>query len=363
MKFKAIGGKVNEGLSKIKSVIRGGDALNPFSNVRIDSLGDSGVRLSATDGDIQIEATVFCEVSEQGACSVNGDRLVAFVKSMGDFPIDFVTDKTALVLDSNATLFRISTGNVDDFPEMHRPGVDACCVTVPSITLSEMFRKSAYAASTDKSRALLRGVNLAVDSGVLTMTATDGRRLATVQHEVDGEIGCNVIVSAATAKVVRGLCGTDGDVRIETDGKTVYFRGEFWCVTSKLIADAYPNWRRAMPEPSEVPNVVTIDRGDFIRAIRQSALAAGDNGVVMEFSDNVIQFSGRNSVSAAKSVTVVKYDGPEISIKVNPQFMVEALDCVDEDEVQLCIGENAACGLVRCAVPYQAVVMWIRKGA
>lgn len=362
MKFKAVGSKFNEGLSRIKSVIRSSDALNPFANVRVDTMGDSGVRLTATDGDIQIETTVFCDVFEQGACIVNGERIVSFSSSMMIGPTEFAADDKNFSMGNGGTQFRIRVGDVADFPEMHRPGVDACCVTIPSITLGEMLRKSVYAASTDKTRALLRGVNVCVKDGLVTMTATDGRRLATVEHEVESDHDGDIIISSGTAKIVRGLCGTDGDVTIETDGKTVYIRGEQWCVTSKLIEDSYPNWRQVIPAASAVPNMVHVCRADFIRAIEQCALADKDgNGVKLNVESGCIKFSAKSSVSSATSFTTVKYDGPVIEKKVNAQLMVEALSCVDEDFVDLHLGADSPSCLVRCSVPYQAVVMFIRK--
>lgn len=365
MRFMAIGSKFNEGLSRIKSVIRSSDVLNPFANIRVDTMGDSGVRLTATDGDIQIETTVFCDVSEQGACIVNGERLVSFSSSMTVGPTEFAADAKDFSMGSNGTQFRIRVGDVADFPEMHRPGVDACCVTIPAATLGELLRKSVYAASTDKTRALLSGVNVCVKDGLITMTATDGRRLATVEYGIEsgeGNRDGDIIISSGTAKIVRGLCGTDGDVTIETDGKTVYIRGEQWCVTSKLIEDAYPNWRQVLPTASTVPNVVQVCRADFIRAIEQCALA-DKYGVKLNVEPGGIKFSAKSSVSSATSFTTVKYDGPAIEKKVNAQLMVDALSCVDEDYVDLHLGEGSPACLVRCSVPYQAVVMFIRKDA
>ena len=48
-----------------------------------------------------------------------------------------------------------------------------------------MLRKTSYAASQDETRRVLNGILMAFKSNKLTMVATDGRRLALVDHEVE----------------------------------------------------------------------------------------------------------------------------------------------------------------------------------
>jgi len=55
---------------------------------------------------------------------------------------------------------------------------------VPLGELSEMIRKTAFAASSDETRYVLNGVFWAAAKGTLEMVATDGRRLAAVKMNV-----------------------------------------------------------------------------------------------------------------------------------------------------------------------------------
>jgi DNA polymerase-3 subunit beta len=50
--------------------------------------------------------------------------------------------------------------------------------------MKEMLRKTAYAVSQDDTRKTLKGVLSSFKDGKLTMVATDGRRLALVEHEI-----------------------------------------------------------------------------------------------------------------------------------------------------------------------------------
>ena len=48
-----------------------------------------------------------------------------------------------------------------------------------------MIRKTSFAVSTDESRYVLNGIFISLKEGKMTFVATDGRRLALVDEEVD----------------------------------------------------------------------------------------------------------------------------------------------------------------------------------
>ena len=56
---------------------------------------------------------------------------------------------------------------------------------MPCQTLKEMLRKTSYAASQDDTRRTLKGVLMSFKDMKLTMVATDGRRLALVENEME----------------------------------------------------------------------------------------------------------------------------------------------------------------------------------
>jgi DNA polymerase III sliding clamp (beta) subunit (PCNA family) len=56
---------------------------------------------------------------------------------------------------------------------------------LPQETIKGMMRKTSFAVSTDESRYVLNGMFLSLKENKMTMVATDGRRLALVDEEVD----------------------------------------------------------------------------------------------------------------------------------------------------------------------------------
>ena len=62
---------------------------------------------------------------------------------------------------------------------------EAFVYTIQQATFRDMLRKVSYAASQDDTRRTLKGVLLSFKDSKLTMVATDGRRLALVEQEIE----------------------------------------------------------------------------------------------------------------------------------------------------------------------------------
>jgi DNA polymerase-3 subunit beta len=72
----------------------------------------------------------------------------------------------------------------DEFPPLPKFKDDKK-VSLPQETVKAMMRKTSFAVSTDESRYVLNGIFISLKDHKMTMVATDGRRLALVDEEVD----------------------------------------------------------------------------------------------------------------------------------------------------------------------------------
>ena len=72
----------------------------------------------------------------------------------------------------------------EEFPRFPQPD-GAKTLKIEQAVLRDMLRKTAYAASTDETRYVLNGVYMSFKGDKLTVVATDGRRLALVEREIE----------------------------------------------------------------------------------------------------------------------------------------------------------------------------------
>jgi len=345
------------------------DAVSPFSRVRLDASGRFS--LTASNGLAQVEWSVGnCLIAEQGTVTVPGAAFAAFVDALPDGDVEIHGDdgKRVKLMTGAGCAFRLAAGEAANFPVMQGPKAEtATAFAVGADILHDMLRKTRFAAATEGVRRVLEGVNVDLKDGILGMTATDGRRLAHVERECLGADRAAAFSVTLPTKAVAILCGLlegmakrgGGDVDAAFDGEAVRFVGDVWCLTAKAVADAYPKWRRVVPE--KTAHRATLRRAAFLEAIGRAALAeAKDGGVTVSIEDGRAAFAAKNDVTSANvEIDGCKVaDGAKAKFRVNPRLMREALETIGDDTFDLCFDDAAGKPLaLRCSLPWVAVVM------
>src|SRR6185503_7195659 len=164
-----------------------------------------------------------------------------------------VDDKHVCNIRSGPSFYKIHGLSADEFPPLHKFKEDKK-VVLPQATVRGMLRKTSFAMSTDESRYVLNGIFLSLKEHKLTMVATDGRRLALVDEEVDvseksqGEF---IIPSKAVGELNR-LLQDKGEIEIRYADNQASFtlkdeKGSQILIVTKLIEGNYPNYRQVIP--------------------------------------------------------------------------------------------------------------------
>ncbi len=120
------------------------------------------------------------------------------------------------------------------------------------------MRKTSFAVSTDESRYVLNGIFISLKDHKMTMVATDGRRLALVDEEVDisEKSAGEFIVPAKAVTELNRLLQEKGDVEIKFGENQASFalkddKGFSVLLITKLIEGNYPNYRQVIPRRSQ----------------------------------------------------------------------------------------------------------------
>jgi len=139
------------------------------------------------------------------------------------------------------------------------------CYRIDQGVFKEMLRKTSYAASLDETRRVLNGVLMAFKDNKLTMVATDGRRLALVEHEIEfpPEAEAEMILPTKAVSELMRVLGNDGNLKIYAQKNQVVFELGTTVLSSKLIDGVYPNYRQVIP--AETKERVALVREEALR--------------------------------------------------------------------------------------------------
>ncbi len=362
MKIKITRSNFLDGLKKVQNVIGAKGSLQIIQNVLMEA-SDNKLQLTTTDLDISIRSTVPCEVEKEGATTLPVKLLVGMISRAAEGVIEIDVDEAdrASISAASAT-FNITGMNVIDYPRLPEDS-NSFEYVIDQENLRDMFRKTAYAASQDETRKTLKGVLMSFRDGKLTMVATDGRRLAMIENEVEFPENASkdiVLPVKVVAELQRAL-GTNGSVRISVENSQISFNLGDTRIYSKVLDDVYPNYRQVIP--AECAESVKVDRQLLLSAIdRVSVMSFGEsNSITLSFlSNELIVKSSPDSGNKGRDSVPIKYEGPSIDIAFNPDFLMDPLKAIDDDEVSINFNNNGSPAMMKCSKPFLYVMMPLR---
>jgi DNA polymerase-3 subunit beta len=99
------------------------------------------------------------------------------VKELPADVVDIVSTSSGITLSCGHGKYRLVGTDPEEFPSIPELAEEAI-FAVPSDVIDRLIRQSAYAVTTDFTRAELTAVFVRAEAGTLTFTATDSHRLA-----------------------------------------------------------------------------------------------------------------------------------------------------------------------------------------
>jgi DNA polymerase-3 subunit beta len=355
------------GLQSVQNIVSTRTTLPILSNVLLKA-GENKLEFTATDLDVTIVCSVEANVKKMGASTTPVKRFFSIIRELTSPEIELeVDEKNACSVRAGASFYKINGLSADEFPPVHTLKDDKK-ITIPQEKFKGMLRKTSFAISTDESRYVLNGIFISLKEHKITMVATDGRRLALVDEEVDipetsqGEF----IIPTKTVNELARLLGEKGDVEIRIGENQASFtlnddKGFSVLVLSKLVEGNYPNYRQVIP--TETKERIALPREEFLAATRRAQIMTSDkaNSVKIAVSRNNLAITANSpDVGEARESLAINYKGKEMAIAFNPAYLIEPLNALTEDEVFLELIDELSPGVLKINGPFLYVVMPMR---
>src|ERR1700741_4654425 len=169
-----------KGLGHVHSVVERRNTIPILSNVLIEADEDGGLRLMATDLDLQINERVEANVTDPGATTVPAHTLFDIVRKLPEgSQVELIAAEGRMQVNAGRARFTRSPLPRDDFPVIAE-GELPTRFELPAATLRQIIDKTKFAISSEETRYYLMGIFLHVADDQLKAAATDGHRLARV---------------------------------------------------------------------------------------------------------------------------------------------------------------------------------------
>lgn len=351
-----------EGLQRIQNVVSNRPTLPVLSNALLEAT-ESGLRLTTTDLEVAIRCTIEARVEKQGATTLPARRLAAIVRELPSSEVIIEVDaKNQATIRCGASFFKIYGLGQDEFPPF--PSFkEAKSLTLKQSELRDGLRKTSYAISSDETRYVLNGILFSLADNKLTLVATDGRRLALFDSDVEFPKSNerDFILPTKAVTEIQRLLGEEGEVTISTSENLASFELNGAQLCSKLVEGNYPNYRQVIP--AEAKERITLERETFLTCVRRVSLLSSEktSSVRLNFTKNNLDITANTpEVGEAKESLAVTYRGRDLSIAFNPDYLMDPLKNLPNDEVYLELIDEMSPGVLKIQTPFLYVIMPMR---
>ena len=362
MKFKVIRSKFIEGLKSVQNIVAGKGSLQILQNVLLEARGHE-LRMMTTDLDISIVNVCESEVSEAGSSTLPVKLLFNAIAKVAEGEVEIEIDaKERAIISAGNARYKIAGMPESEFPRLPKDE-EAYVYTISQQVFGEMLRKVSYASSQDDTRRTLKGVLVSFKDEKVTMVATDGRRLALIENELEFPKNAErdiVLPSKAVMELQRSL-GAEGDISLMVQKSQICFKIGDLTVYSKLMDDAYPNYRQVIPK--ETAEHISVDRQLLLDALDRASVMTMDeaHSTKLIFENGKLTVtSAASDIGEARDVVPIKYAGEKIEIMFNPSYVMDPLKAIDDDEVSINLNDGHSPAVIKCALPFLYVLMPLR---
>jgi DNA polymerase-3 subunit beta len=335
MKFRAERDALLEAITTAgRAAATRGTALPALTGVRLEITGDQ-LQLAGTDLDVTIQVQMQVAGGEDGVCVIPARLATDIVRGLEPGSVSFEVDENEARIAAGPTHYAVRVLPPEEFLRLPQPSGDA--VTLAASDFADALRQVVPAASRDEARPILTGVLMAAEAGGLRLVATDSYRLAV--RDLPGtsvlQEGQTVLVpSRALAELNRVVTGAD-QVTLRLASDEAGFEVGTTRLTTRLIEGEFPNYRQLIPQ--SYPNRLIVGKEPFLNAIRRVKLLAKDATPVRLTlrPDGLELVAVTQDVGQAREDLEAKYEGSEMVVAFNPEFLIDGVEAITGDEVQL----------------------------
>lgn len=335
MKFRCERDVLAEALATAgRAVSSRGGSLPVLAGLRLDLHGDA-LTVTGSDLDLTITAAIEVAGADDGVVVIPSKLVADVVRAIEPGAVEVDVSDGDVQISGGRSEFSLRTIAAEEFPQVSVAAGDA--VTLAAGNLAEALRQVVPAASADDSRPILTGVLLAAEANGLRLVATDSYRLAV--RDLPGtsvlEEGQQVLVPSRALSELSRMLGSVDEITLHLGDNEASVVVGSTTLTTRLIEGDFPNYRGLIPENQ--PNTLTVSRPELLDAIRRVRLLAQESTPLRMAmsSDGLELIAMTQDVGQAHEVVDASYDGGELTVAFNPEYLLNGVEVSSGDEIRL----------------------------
>ena len=343
-------------IKALNSVVKGvaSKTTMPILEGILIQTNDNEIKLTTYDLEIGIEYVMECDVKEQGSTVVNAIMFSEIIRKLPDSEIKItINENNLLVIECEGSLYKLSTMNAEEFPELPKIEVENSLET-EQIVLRNMIKKTIFAVSNEENRPIFTGCLFETKNNKLNIVAIDGFRMGWVSKTLlkDTE-NFKAVIPGKTLNEVNKILNDSFDyIRIGISKNQGIFEMENCKIVTRLLDGEFLNYESVVPANWETR--IRVNKNLLQGCLERVSLISSSSiekekkyPVKINIEIGKITLSCTNQTGDAKEEMYLETEGKNLEIGVNPKYFLDALKAIDDEEVFIEFGSNISPCIIR----------------
>lgn len=300
---------------------------------------DGIITLTANDTELGIETKIEGNIVREGSVAIDAKFFAEAVRKLPDNTVTIDVD--------NNFITNITCENV----KLNFPGKDGEEFTalpkinkinsllISEFSLKEIIRQTIFCIGDSSSNQIMNSELISINEDDLEFVALDGHRIAYRKIKLNNTYPeMKVIVPGKTlGEIERILSGsTDKEVVIYFEKNHVLFELENTIVVSRIVEGNYFDYKKMLTNDYETK--IVVNKKEIFSCIDRSTLMLREGEkkpIIFEVRDGYINFFMKTMFGEMNENLNVNKSGKDIDIAFNPQFFIDTLKVIDDEEINV----------------------------
>ncbi len=336
MKFNINQSELQTALNTVQKGASNRSTLPVLAGIYIVAHEDS-VTFQTTNLELSIQYTCPALVEEQGKAVLPSKLICDIVKNLPDGAVRLSTTDLETTVTCDNSSYAIKGMEPQDFPGFPQVKTDQQ-LKVPFDIFASMAKHVSHVVSRDESRAILTGVLITFEDGILKMVATDSYRLAVVEQPVEGVTDSfNAVIAGSFISELASLPRTGDDITLALAENQIVVSYHDTVFVNRRIEGKYPNYKQLLPTSCDTR--VTVPLSSLVSAVKRVALIDQSNSPVrfnINAASQTVQLSTiAQDIGSALEMVSAEVEGNDVEIAFNSSYVLDGLNATKGDSVVL----------------------------
>lgn len=352
MKFACSKANLLNGVQTVSKAVPNKTTMSILECILVDTTKGQ-ITLTANDMELGIETTIDGDIEEKGIIALDAKVFLDIVRKLPDNRITVETDvnyKTTITCEK--AKFNIIGKPGDDFSYI--PAVEKNeSIVLSQFSLKEVIRQTIFSVLDNDTNKTMSGELFEMNEDHLKVVSLDGHRVSIRNIRLKNSYSPKkVIVPGKTlSEISKILPGdVDKDVVIFFTDRHIVFEFDRTIVVSRLIEGEYLKIDQMLSNDYETK--VTINKRELLECIDRATLLVkeGDKKpIIINILDGMMELKINSMIGSMNEDIDIEKSGKDLMIGFNPNFLIDALKVIDDEEIDIYFVNSKAPCFIRDA--------------